>query len=142
MSTEAKRDPRVGPVFKRLEAADDDGLLDLNVPISVEVKFATGARIRDMVALEQVIDQALADVEARFEKEGFKLYARLGHVKPMTQEELLAMVPRKKHMARQHGSGLRHICDTPHVSPKHLVTSIDKVTCKRCLKLIDDELDG
>jgi hypothetical protein len=134
--------PRSGPVFKRLGAVDDEGLLDLNVPISVEVKFATGAKIRDMALLEAVIDLALADVEQRFEKEGFKLYARGGLVKPMTQEELLAMVPRKKHMAREHGPGMRQICDTPHVARKHLVTSIDKVTCKRCLKLIDDELDG
>lgn len=126
------------PLLKRLGA--DEDILDLVVPISVEISFATSAKISDMAILEKVLERALEDAQKRFDKEGFKLYVRSGLVKPMTQEELLAVLPRKVHMAREINGRLSQICETPHVSHKNLTTNETEVTCKRCLKVIEGVL--
>jgi hypothetical protein len=126
-------------ISKRLQP--DENIQDLIVPISVEMSFATSAKISDMSILEKVIELALGDLENRFAKEGFKLYLRTGQVRPMTQEELLSILPRKVHMAREQSGGvMNQICETPHVSRKNLTTNTDEVTCKRCLRLIEGAL--
>lgn len=132
-------DERRRPISKRLPP--DENIQDLNVPMSVELSFATSAKISDMSVLEKVIELALGDLERRFAKEGFKLYLRTGQVRPMTQEELLSILPRKVHMAREQSGGvLKQICETAHVSWKNLTTNPDEVTCKRCLRLIEGAL--
>jgi hypothetical protein len=127
------------PLLKRLEA--DEDIQDLNVPMSIEMSFATSAKISEMGILEQVIEKAVGDLEKRFAKEGFKLYVRTGLVHAMTQEELISILPRKVHMAEvRDGKALKQICETPHVSYKNLTTNETEVTCKRCLKLIEGAL--
>jgi hypothetical protein len=123
------------PLLKRF--GPDEDVLDLQVPISVEISFATSAKLSEMPILEKVIERAIADAQARFEREGFKFYVRAGVVKPMTQEELLSILPRKVHMARETGGNLKQICETPHVSQKNLTLNEDEVTCKRCLKILE-----
>lgn len=129
-------DERPRPLYKRM--SDDKDVHNLVVPMSIELSYVTSAKIADMPALEKLIDHAFQDLEARFEKAGFKLYVRSGLVKAITQADLLTILPRKMHMAQTLSSGvLNQICDTPHVSAKNLTTNEDAVTCKRCLKLIE-----
>jgi len=78
-----KNGDRKRPLLKRFEA--DEGIQDLQVPMSVELSFATSAKISDTELLEKVLGRAVEDLGKRFEKEGFKLYMRTGLVKPMTQ---------------------------------------------------------
>jgi len=129
---------RPRPLLKRLQP--DEDIQDLNVPMSVELSFATSAKISEAGVLEQVIEKAILDLEKRFAKEGFKLYMRAGLVKPMTQEELLSILPRKIHMAHKVNGRSAQICETPHVSYKNLTSNEAEVTCKRCLKLIEGTL--
>lgn len=116
----------------KIEPSEDIG--DLVVPMSVELSFATTSKVSDTTLMEQVLALAIEDVQKRFEKDGFKLYIRAGNVRPMTQEELLTLIPRKIHMAD--GVDGAQICTTPHVSAKNLTTDASKVTCKLCLKAL------
>jgi hypothetical protein len=118
------------PLHKRLPQSDD--IHDMQVPMAIEVDFVTSAKLSDMGILETVLDLAVKDLQKRFEKDGFKCFLRTGLVRPMTQEELLTIIPRKVHMARD----AQQICDTPHVSKKNLTEDPDDVTCKKCLKIL------
>ena len=116
------------PIYKKLDPSEEIG--DIQCPMSIELHFATTSKISDMPILEKVLERAIEDVHKRFEKDGYKVYVRTGLVRPMTQEELVSLIPRKVHF-RQNG---RQICDTTHVAAKNLTDNRAEVTCKLCLK--------
>ncbi len=116
------------PLNKRFGPSSDVG--SMQVPMAVDLSFATSAKLDDMEILEKVLELAVADVVKRFEKDGFKVIIRAGQVRPMTQEEFLSILPRKVHMSDGAGDW---ICDTSRVSLKNVTTDAEQVTCKSCL---------
>lgn len=122
-------DPRKG-VFGRIPPSDDLG--KMMVPTAIDLHFVTSAKLDDQEILEQVLQLAIDDVLKRFQKDGFQTFLRGGQVRPMTQEELLSIIPRKVHMATDSDRGW--LCDTPHVSLKNVTANKAEVTCKKCLK--------
>lgn len=119
------------PLLKRIEPSED--IRDIQCPMSIEVSFATSAKISDMGVLDKVLEVVIAEARKKFESEGFKTWVRVGLVKPMTQEELLTIIPRKMHFMRDG----RQVCRTEFVSPKNLTDDPKEVTCKLCLKVLE-----
>jgi hypothetical protein len=112
----------------KLEPSEDLG--QMMVPVAIDLSFVTSVKLEDMPILEQVLAKTTEDVLKRFQKDGFKVFVRAGVVRPMTQEELLSILPRKVHMAHEDG----WLCDTAHVALKNVTDNRDDVTCKLCLK--------
>jgi hypothetical protein len=120
------------PLSKRIEA--EEAVRNISVPISLEVKLVTSSKLSEMGLLEHVLDLALKDVKERFTKEGFVLHVAGGSVRPMAQDELLALLPRKMHLTLNGGES--QACKTEYVARKQLTEDHTKVTCKRCLARI------
>lgn len=115
---------------KKLEPSED--LATMQVPFAIDLDIATSAKIEDLPILEQVLTKAVEDVLKRFAKDGFRAFLRTGVVRPMTQEELLACIPRKIHISNGHGGWK---CATAHVASKNITIDWAQVTCKLCQKL-------
>lgn len=119
--------------MKTIKIGLDEAMGQMQVPVAIDLSFATSAKLDDMGILEQVLAKAVDDVLKRFEKDGFRIFVRAGVVRPMTQEELLSIIPRKVHMT----NGLDGwLCKTAHVSPKNVTSDATEVTCKLCLKVM------
>lgn len=71
----------------------------------------------------------LREIGSRLDKDDTQI------VRPMSQEELLAIIPRKIHKAAYHVKN-GWLCNTPHVSPKNLTDNDSEVTCKLCLRVL------
>jgi len=90
--------------------------------------------MKDIEAVFDGLDKAVRAFYDDCDAKGVSVIQAGGQVRPMTREEALAIVPRKKHL-EVNGT---HACRTPHVSARNLVKDPEKVTCKLCLKLIAD----
>ncbi len=112
---------------------------DMVVPVCVDITVVTNSKLSEFPILDKVLNLAVKDALARFEKEGFRAFLHHGKVRPMSQDELLSILPRKVHFVPLPGE--KHICDTAHVAKKNLTLDPDKVTCKLCLRKMncDDE---
>jgi len=121
---------------KTIKVPPSSDLTEMVVPVAIEVSLATSVKLDDIPILEKVLEKAVEDVLKRFEKDNFRIFVRTGTVRPMTQDELLSIIPRKVHMALASGLWL---CTTPHVSPKNLTQNPDEVTCKLCLKVMEKD---
>lgn len=117
-----------GPLNKRIGPSEDIG--SMSIPMAVDLSFATSAKSDDADILEKVLDLAIQDVIKRFERDGFKVFIRAGQVRPMSQEELLSLIPRKVHLSNGADGWL---CETPRVSMKNVTREWTAVTCKSCL---------
>lgn len=95
--------------------------------------FVTG-RMDDIEAVFEKLDQAVREFYEDCDAKGVSVLQADGLVRPMTRDEILMVVPRKKHLEVDG----RQACRTPHVSQRNLVKDKDKVTCKLCRKLIAD----
>jgi hypothetical protein len=115
------------PLREYIEA--DEGVYDLNCPMAIELKFVTSSKLSEMEVLREVIKRVREDLLKRFDKEGFPAFVLDGEIRPMTQDELLACIPRKMHLR----SGDGWLCRTARVGAKHITNDRTKVTCKLCL---------
>lgn len=88
--------------------------------------------------LERIADAIRDAVDSAVATEPVEEVSAFGQLRPLTRDEAMEFVPRRKHMSR----GGRHICPTPHVSPKNLVEDKNEVTCRLCLKVLKEELEG
>lgn len=123
--------------MKTVKIGPSPDLSNLLVPLRIEVDFATSAKLDDIGRLEQVLEKAVEDVQKRFAKDGYTIYVRSGTVRPMSQEELLALIPRKIHLAADGQDGTPGwLCKTAHVAAKNITSERDDVTCKLCLKAL------
>lgn len=103
-----------------------------SVRASVVFEFravATG-RVDDLGAAFEEFQAATQRFYAACDAAGVSVVQGGGHLRPMTQEELLAVIPRKWHLEFEG----RQLCDTPYVSKRYLTKEKEKVTCKLCLK--------
>ncbi len=119
------------PLVKQLQPSGD--IRDLHVPMAIELSLATSAKLADMGELEKTLDQAVQEVLKRFEGNGFQVFIRAGFVRPMAKEDLVEIVPRKFHMLSREG---RQTCDTQYVAKRYLTKNSEKVTCRKCMKLL------
>lgn len=81
-----------------------------------------------------LLERLTADFMQECSKIGVSVHFPKGTFRPMTKEEALAFTPRKFHYAPD---GNR-VCDTAYVSQRQLTDDRSKVTCKLCLKRMEE----
>lgn len=106
--------------------------------MKVEIQVISQAKLSEMPIFEKVVDRIVEDVLARLAKEGFRGNSVTGLVRPITQEELLVLLPRKKHMKTDGG----WLCRTEFVARKNLTNDQSEVTCKLCREILADRATG
>lgn len=109
---------------------DDAVRATMMADVSLGVTGTTAELDQAMVLLERLT----ADFMRECEKIGVSVHFPRGTFRPMTKEEALAFTPRKFHYAPD---GER-VCSTEFVSRKQLTEDRSKVTCKLCLKEMED----
>ena len=100
------------------------------VPAVFEFRAMVTGRKADLDKAFEVLDKAVERFYDVCDSTGVSVISGEGHVRPMTKEETLAVIPRKWHLDRDG----RQACQTPHVSKRYLTQDKDKVTCKLCLR--------
>jgi hypothetical protein len=119
----------VKPLYKHL-SRDDDNAEDMVCPMRVELQVASSAKLSEMPAFELLVEQIVDLVEAQLAAAGYGSFAVTGLVRPMTQAELVVLLPRKRHM--QAGDGW--LCKTSFVARQNITADPSEVTCKLCLR--------
>lgn len=120
-------------VFKKLDSVQGD---TTNVRASCALEytaFVTG-KVGDIGEAADHFDVLMKDFHARCEALGISLIRASGHVRPMSQVELISIVPRKWHFMGPEGT---QVCAVPYVSEKFLTDDPTKVDCKLCRKKMD-----
>lgn len=120
----------------RREALLEETREELQVPYVLELKLVVSVTPSDVPALREMqleLASLAREQLGRTRREKRKLYFAGGDVRPLTQEELLAVLPRKVHLRTAAG---RWACTTAHVSPRNLTDDRAAVTCKLCQAVI------
>jgi hypothetical protein len=92
--------------------------------------FLTGTT-EQIEAIAEAFDRHVKKFYDQCDKVGVSIVRGGGHVRPMTREEALTIVPRKWHLER----GGKHACNTVYVSARRLTKDPSKVTCKLCKRI-------
>ncbi len=109
---------------------------DMMVPVCIDLVVVSNSKISEFPLLEKVLQVVVQDALQKFEKEGFRSFLHSARVRPMSQEELISIVPRKVHYAPDD----IQVCDTAHVSKKNLTKDREKVTCRLCIRKMEPPL--
>lgn len=117
-------------VAKRIELTASE---KFKFPISIDLTFVTSGCMADMRVIESVMRWLRDAAHERFTNAGFQVMLKKALVRPMSRNELLALIPRKIHYEKKG----RQICTTSHVSGKNLTKDKTAVTCKLCLHRLD-----
>ena len=112
-----------------LEPENDPGIIPCGITLDFSV--VVSATLGDVPQLEAFLRATVLDVVAKLAAFKMRAYIRKTDVHPITQEELLSVIPRKVHF--EHDG--RQVCATAFVSLKNLTTDPSLVTCKLCRKL-------
>ena len=115
----------------KLEAEPENDPSIIPCGITLDFSVIAAATLGDVPELEAFLRTTVLDVVAKLAALKMKAYIRRTDVHPVTQEELLSVIPRKIHF--EHDG--RQVCATAFVSPKNLTTDSSLVTCKLCRKL-------
>lgn len=108
-----------------------------NLRASVLLNFEI-AMTGKVAALGDIYDEFSKHVEKlyeRCEKEGISIIEAKGQMRGLTQEEILRIIPRKYHFQGPDG---RQICDTKHVAARFLTRNTERVTCRLCMKKLQE----
>lgn len=120
-------------MFKKLDGVTGD-TSNVRSSCALEyIAFVTGKE-EEIGEAGDRFNELLKDFHAQCEKIGLSLIRTNAGIRPMTQEEILSVVPRKFHLV---GTGGSQACSTPFVSPKYLTRDATKVTCKLCKQKLD-----
>lgn len=116
------------PLCKRYEVENEDAGYDPTVPMTLELSVVLTCKLSEMDHLDVVVERLIEDLNRKL-IEG-KLHPKKigGRVYPLSQEKLLMILPRKKHLKVKAGWA----CSTAYVSAKNLTEDPSEVTCKLC----------
>jgi hypothetical protein len=125
-------------VFKKLDGVTGD-TSNVRASCALEyVAFVTG-KVTDIGEAGEVFNALTAEFHAKCEKLGISIIRTTAGIRPMSQEEILSVVPRKHHFMGPDGA---QVCSTPYVAAKYITTDLKEVDCKLCLNKMNGNRKG